>query len=168
MSSCHDTLSHVQNRDKFCVFLVMCIWLDWIVEKYCLAKMNPSSEMNMIELQSVTNQEDDSEETVVDREDVPEEAPETTTQNDLGNYIIRMIRIININLGTTTEIPVDVNDDEDYLRGKSFSEIFKIHFKNFKEIPQVDPDTKKQITFRSALGTGFIAAIFCALRYLNS
>ena len=54
--------------------------------------------------------------------------------------------------------------DEDYLMGKTFAEIFKIHFKNFGETPKVDPVTKEEITFSYTFRKGFIAAILCALR----
>ena len=56
----------------------------------------------------------------------------------------------------------DEDDDED--SPKTFAEIFKIHLKNFIEIPKVDPITKEKITVSSALGKGFLAAIFLALR----
>ena len=70
-----------------------------------------------------------------------------------------------INLGTTTDIPVELDYDVNYLVGKTCTETFKIHFKNLIDIPKVDLITKEKITFRSALRRGFIAAIFCALRY---
>ena len=54
--------------------------------------------------------------------------------------------------------------DENYLMGKTFAEIFKIHFKNFRENPKVDPVTKERITFSYKFRKGFIAAILCALR----
>ena len=69
-----------------------------------------------------------------------------------------------INLGTTTEIPVELDYDENYLEGKTFTETLKIHFKNFMDIPKIDPITKEKITLSSSLGKGSIAAIFCALR----
>lgn len=45
-----------------------------------------------------------------------------------------------------------------------FTETLKIHFKNFMDIPKIDPITKEKITLSSTLGKGSIAAIFCALR----
>ena len=56
----------------------------------------------------------------------------------------------------------DEDDDED--SPKTFAEIFKIHLKNFIEIPKVDPITKEKITVSSAIGKGFIAAILFAVR----
>ena len=55
-------------------------------------------------------------------------------------------------------------EDFDPDQFKTFAEIFKIHLKNFIEIPNVDPITKEKITVSSAFGNGFIAAILCAVR----
>ena len=83
--------------------------------------MDPSNEVNVIELHSVTSPEDDEER-------------------------------------------VELDYDENYLVGKTFTETFKIHFKNLMDIPKVDPITKEKITLKSALGKGFIAAILFVLR----
>ena len=55
-------------------------------------------------------------------------------------------------------------EDFDPDQFKTFAEIFKIHLKNFIEIPKVDPITKEKIKVFSALRKGFLAAIFLALR----
>ena len=82
------------------------------------------------------------------QENVEQEIPNNTVDHD-----------------QTDSIPESQEDyDEDYLTGKTVAEIFKIHLKNFIEIPKVDPITKEEITFRSAFGSGIIAAIFFALR----
>ena len=56
----------------------------------------------------------------------------------------------------------DEDDDED--SPKTLAEIFKIHLKNFIEIPKVDPITKEKITGCSAFGKGLLATILCAVR----
>ena len=144
----------------------------------------------MIELQPITSQEDDGEENNGDSEEALEI---NSLQQDQGRHhqtqdlfylqktiffcqdpsfsLLNLFVLIKISeeeiIQDVIERSVEEDYDENYLNGKSFTEILKIHFKNLRDVPKVDPITKEKITFRSALGTGFIAAIFCALRYLN-
>ena len=69
-------------------------------------------------------------------------------------------------IDTRPETPGEEDYDEDYLTEKTLAEIFKIHLKNFSEIPKVDPITKEKITFGSAFGKGLLATILCALRQM--
>ena len=96
--------------------------------------MDRSNAVNTIELQEIVGQE----------------VPDNTVDHD--------------KIDAMPETPGEEEYDEDYLTGKTFAEIFKIHLKNFIDIPKVDPITKEKITFGSAFGKGFIAAILCAVR----
>ena len=79
------------------------------------------------------------------QENVEQEIPNNTVDHDQMDSI--------------PENPADEDYDEDYLTLP-----FKTHLKNFIEIPKVDPITRDKITCCSAFGTGFLAAIFFALR----
>ena len=86
---------------------------------------------------------------IIDLQDnVGQEVPDNTVDHDQIDAI--------------PENPAEEDYDPEHF--KTFSEIFKIHLKNFIEIPKVDPITKEKITVSSALGKGFIAAILFAVR----
>ena len=51
--------------------------------------MNPSAEVNVIELHTVTSQEDDGEEGLGDSQEVPELALHDELHHDQGNYIVQ-------------------------------------------------------------------------------
>ena len=53
---------------------------------------------------------------------------------------------------------------EDYLKDKTFTETFKIHYRNWIDIPTVDPNTNEKITLKSAFRAALLPSVMFAVR----
>ena len=67
---------------------------------------------------------------------------------------------------SNTDIAEESLEDkaEDYLKDKTFTETVKIHYRNWIDIPTVDPNTNEKITLKSAFRAALLPSVMFAVR----